>query len=181
MDLLDAIHARRTIHSFNSKKVQEVIIKRAIKAANQAPCHRHTFPWRFTSLNLKKRKLIAELSLKLKSGDRSLDREGKEKILKKILGPSHLLAASQIISSDTQRKLEDYAACACAIQNLSLSLVADGVGSKWSTGSITTHESTYRIIGINPEQEEIIGFIWVGYGEPPLPIKRPLITEIFRR
>ena len=62
-----------------------------------------------------------------------------------------------------------------------LSLAADGVGSKWSTGKITTNPSTYRIVGINALEEQIIGFIWVGYGEMPAQIKRPMIDSMFRR
>jgi len=79
------------------------------------------------------------------------------------------------------QKLEDYAACACAIQNLSLSLVADGVGYKWSTGKITRDPNTYQIAEIDPILEEIIGFIWIGYSikEPPL-IRRPLLNSIYR-
>ncbi len=180
MDLHEAIKTRRTIHSFSTKQVQETIIERAIDAANQAPCHRHTFPWRFFSIDLKRRELLANLALELKFANRLVDEAIKEKVLQKILNPSHLLVASQVVNPDQKIRLEDYAACACAIQNLSLSLVADGVGSKWSTGKITTDKKTYRIVGINPQREEIIGFIWVGYGEIPLQIKRPQISSIFR-
>ena len=85
------------------------------------------------------------------------------------------------VCTDNQvQKLEDYAACACAIQNLSLSLVADDVGCKWSTGKITKHPNTYQIAQINSSEEEIIGFIWIGYGTEPALIKRPLISTIYR-
>ena len=97
-----------------------------------------------------------------------------------MLNPSHLLIATQVCTDNQVQKLEDYAACACAIQNLSLSLVADDVGCKWSTGKITKDPNTYKIAQINSSEEEIIGFIWIGYGtEPPL-IKRPLISTIYR-
>ncbi|WP_320674101.1 nitroreductase [Prochlorococcus sp. MIT 1341] len=181
MDLQEAIKNRRTIHSFNTKKVPEIIIERAIEAANFAPCHMHTFPWRFTSLQMQKRQLLVQLALELKFENCSPDQISKGKILKKMLNPSHLLVVSQVVNADPKRKLEDYAACACAIQNLSLSLVGEGVGSKWSTGKITTDKNTYKIVGIDQGEEEIIGFIWVGYGEAPLEIKRPLISSIFRR
>ena len=112
---------------------------------------------------------------------RKIDEASKEKVSAKILNPSHLLVASQIINKDPKQKLEDYAACSCAIQNLLLSLAGDGVGSKWSTGKITTERRTYSIVGINLLEEEIIGFIWIGYGETPSQVNRPLIKSIFRR
>ena len=97
-----------------------------------------------------------------------------------MFNPSHLLVATQIRTDNQIQKLEDYAACACAIQNLSLSLVADYVGCKWSTGKITKEPNTYQILKINPSEEEIIGFIWIGYGAEPPVIKRPSINIIYR-
>ena len=180
MEITEAIKKRRTLHIFSKKSVPNEVIEKSIIAANQAPCHRRTFPWRFTSIGTKKRELLYQLQLSLKFGDKTIDESSLKKIRDKMLNPSHLLIATQVCTDNQDQKREDYAACACAIQNLSLSLVADDVGCKWSTGKITTDLNTYEIAEINPTEEEIIGFIWIGYGtEPPL-IKRPLISNIYR-
>ncbi len=180
MEIVQAIKKRRTIHSFSMTKVPKKIIERAIDAANQAPCHRMTFPWRFTSIGRNKRELILELQLEIKFGDKAIGQKNMERTRAKVLNPSHLLVASQVSTNNPAQAREDYAACACAIQNLSLSLVANGVGSKWSTGKITTDMRTYEIAEIIPSDEEIIGFIWIGYGEIPTPINRPSISCTFR-
>ena len=180
MKATEAIISRRTIHTFSNEEVPREIIERSIDAANHAPCHRMTFPWRFTNLGKKQRELLFHLQVQIKLGGKSMEGQKVEKIRNKILTPSHLLVASQVSTNNELQKLEDYAACACAIQNLSLSLVSEGVGSKWSTGRLTTESKTYEIVGINPTEEEIIGFIWIGYGDPPPPIARPSITSIFR-
>ena len=180
MDIAEAIKKRRTIHTFSKKSVPSEVIEKSIVAANQAPCHRRTFPWRFTSIGIKKRELLYQLQLTLKFGDKRIEESSVKNIRDKMLNPSHLLIATQVCTDNQVQKLEDYAACACAIQNLSLSLVADDVGCKWSTGKITKDPNTYQIAQINSTEEEIIGFIWIGYGiEPPL-IKRPLISTIYR-
>ena len=180
MEIAEAIKKRRTIHIFSKKSVPSEVIQKSIVAANQAPCHRRTFPWRFTNIGIKKRELLYQLQLTLKFGDKSIDESSLKKIKEKMLNPSHLLIATQVCTDNQAQKLEDYAACACAIQNLSLSLVADDVGCKWSTGKITKDPNTYQIAQINSSEEEIIGFIWIGYGnEPPL-INRPLIGTIYR-
>ncbi|WP_269613078.1 nitroreductase family protein [Prochlorococcus marinus] len=180
MEIAEAIKKRRTLHIFSKKRVPREVIEKSIFAANHAPCHRRTFPWRFTSIGIKKRELLYQLQLTLKFGDMTIDESSLKKIRDKMLKPSHLLIATQICTDNQVQKLEDYAACACAIQNLSLSLIADDVGCKWSTGTITKDPNTYKIAQINPSEEEIIGFIWIGYGtEPPL-IKRPLISTIYR-
>ena len=180
MEIAQAIKKRRTIHYFSKEIVPKEVIERSILAANQAPCHRRTFPWRFTSLGLHSRELLFELQLTLKFGDKNIDELNFKKIKDKIFNPSHLLIATQLCTDNPVHKHEDYAACACAIQNLSLSLVSDGVGSKWSTGKITTDPNTYQIAEINPSEEEIIGFIWIGYGTEPPVITRPLLNTIYR-
>ena len=67
MDTEEAILRRRTIHSFENKKVSEDLILKGIKAANHAPCHKLTFPWRYYSIGTKKRKQLLELAIELKS------------------------------------------------------------------------------------------------------------------
>ena len=180
MEIAEAIKKRRTLHIFSKKRVPREVIEKSIFAANQAPCHRRTFPWRFTSIGIKKRELLYQLQLTLKFGDMTIDESSLKKIRDKMLNPSHLLIATQVCTDNQVQKLEDYAACACAIQNLSLSLVADDVGCKWSTGKITTDPNTYKIAELSQSEEEIIGFIWIGYGEEPPLIKRPLISTIYR-
>ena len=180
MEIDQAIKKRRTIHIFSKKSVPSEVIEKSIVAANQAPCHRKTFPWRFTSIGMEKRELLYQLQLTLKFGDKPTDESSFKSVRDKMLNPSYLLIASQICTDNQVQKLEDYAACACAIQNMSLSLVADDVGCKWSTGKITTDPNTYQIAEINPSEEEIVGFIWIGYGTKPPLIKRPLISTIYR-
>tara|TARA_Y100001968_G_scaffold266689_1_gene256319 strand:- start:761 stop:1312 length:552 start_codon:yes stop_codon:yes gene_type:complete len=180
MEIAEAINKRRTLHNFSKKNVPSEVIEKSILAANQAPCHRRTFPWRFTSIGVKKRELLFQLQLTLKFGGETIDESSLKKIRDKMLNPSHLLIASQVCTDNQVQKLEDYAACACAIQNLSLSLVADEVGCKWSTGKIIQDPNTYQIAHINQNEEEIIGFIWIGYGTEPPCIKRPLISSIYR-
>ena len=180
MDAKKAILNRRTIHFFENKKVSENIIKDSIEAANQAPCHRLTFPWRFYSVSLKKRMQILDLAIEIKSKKKQIDENTKNLISAKYLNPSHFLITSQVLNKELTIRKEDYAACSCAIQNLSISLASEGVFSKWSTGAITNNQKTYKIADINPNKEEIIGFIWIGYGKNLPKINRPLIDQIYK-
>ena len=80
MDAQKAIFIRRTIHSFENKKVSNNIIRNAIEAANQAPCHKLTYPWRFYSVGEKKRKEILDLAMKIKSQNKKIDDKSKDLI-----------------------------------------------------------------------------------------------------
>ena len=180
MDAKKAILSRRTIHFFENKKVSENIIRDSIESANQAPCHRFTFPWRFYSVSLKKRMQILDLAIEIKSKKKQIDENAENIIKEKYLNPSHLLITSQILNKELTIQKEDYAACSCAIQNLCISLASDGVFSKWSTGAVTKNPKTYEILDINSHIEEIIGFIWIGYGKKIPKITRPLIEQIYK-
>tara|TARA_Y100000589_G_C27056475_1_gene589544 strand:- start:422 stop:970 length:549 start_codon:yes stop_codon:yes gene_type:complete len=181
MNTEEAILNRRTIHSFEKTKVSEKLILKGIEAANHAPCHKLTFPWRYYSIGTKKRNQILELAIDLKSQENVLGEKSKAIIKEKFINPSHLLVATQILAKDDFTKKEDYAACSCSIQNMAILFSSFGINIKWSTGSITSNLKTYEIIDINPSFEEIIGFIWVGYGKKPLEINRPIISEVYKQ
>ena len=70
MDAHDAIARRRTIHTYNSDVVPAETIERALVAANHAPCHRKTFPWRFTIIGPEARRLVAEVAVGIKAATR---------------------------------------------------------------------------------------------------------------
>ncbi len=181
MEAKTAIFERRTIHAFNSKKVPENLIFDAINAANQAPCHKLTFPWRFYSISTSKRNEILKLAIDIKSSKKSLNEHSIKIIREKFQNPSHLIVSSQILNKNKLIEKEDYAACSCAIQNLAISLASNGVSIKWSTGEIIRSKNIYNILNIDSESEEIIGLIWVGYGKKGAEISRPLINEIYKQ
>ena len=69
----EAIKTRRTIHNFETQEVPMEKIIRAINSANHAPCHRLSFPWRFTSAGKPQRDILADLLVSIKSGEKLFD------------------------------------------------------------------------------------------------------------
>ena len=59
-----------------------------------------------------------------------------------------------------------------------LSFWANGVGSLWSTGSVTRDAETYQKLGINKQEEEIIGFIRAGYPISTPNVSKPSYEEV---
>ena len=64
---------------------------------------------------------------------------------------------------------------------MAISLASSRVNIKWSSGEIIRSKRIYNILNIDSKLEEIIGFIWVGYGKILPEIKRPLIKEIYKQ
>ncbi len=181
----EAVHAaligRRTVHRYAPRPVDEAILRRALEAAHAAPCHKLTWPWRFTRVGATTRKALVAINIRLKSKAGPLDDERCAKLHDKMLNPAELLVVSQVLDDDAFRRQEDYAATACAIQNLSISLAAEGIGSKWSTGGVTRDPETYERLGIDPASEQIVGFVWVGHAAKPPPVPpRPPVQSVVR-
>ncbi len=180
MDLHHALRTRSTVHRYHPEPVPADVIDRALAAAHQAPNHKLTWPWRFTVVgpNTRARFLPVAEALKAKKGP--LTETGRALIAEKLLNPALVVVSMRRCEATFQAR-EDYAATACAIQNIQLSVHADGFGAKWSSGGLTTAPPTYETLGIDPAVEEIVGFIWIGVPVERPTVSRPPVEDFVRR
>lgn len=161
MKILELIQSRRTIHSFSSEVVSNEILEEAISAAIQAPNHRLTWPWRFFILGPKARQVLCGFA---KS--------------EKYAHCGALVVLAIVRASDEERRREDYASMACAVQNMSLYLHAQGWGSKWSTGKVSRSAEMHQLLQISPDEYDLCGMLWIGKAkEVPAPPVRPPVAQ----
>ena len=87
-----------------------------------------------------------------------------------------MVAVSQRLSGPAAQQREDYAAVACAIQNIQLAAWAEGIGMQWSSGKIIALPQTYEVLNIPAGEEEIVGLLFFGYPAsiPAAPARKPL-------
>ncbi len=180
MDLEQAIHTRRTIHKYLPDPVAQEDLDKMMMAGHMAPCHRLTWPWRFLQVGPQTREKIVPVAIACKTVNRARTPELEDSVRRKILGSGALIVVTQVRCDDAFRSKEDYAAVSCAIQNMMLVGHGLGLGTKWSTGGVTTHEDTYKVLGVDAALEEIVGFIWVGKPAMVPTIKRPDLTDVKR-
>lgn len=184
MDPLDVIATRRTIHDYRDTPLPEGALERALTAALRAPNHRMTEPWRFVRVGPEGRAQLADISAALKGagGKGPLEAAALHKLRAKMISPAELLVVCQIRHQDPAVAREDYAAVACAVYGAMLALWSEGIGSKWSTGAVTTDPRTYEVLGVDSAREEIVGFVWAGYAvsELPKPRRRRSLAEVLR-
>jgi len=145
-----ALLTRRTVHNFDKTPVPDSVLNDAIEAAINAPNHKMTEPWRFIKLGKKTISKIAEMnSAEIAKTDAAKAKKKKER-WEAIPGWCVVTCKR---SDDKVLEEEDYAATACAIQNFQLSMWADGVGVKWTSGPITRTPEFAELCGINLESE----------------------------
>ena len=128
MDVLEAIHTRRSIREYQDKDVPEDLVKKIIAAAMSAPSAGNVRPWQFVVLT-----------------DRDLLRQVPR------IHPHAAMAASAPVSILVcgDLSLERYpgnwiADCSAATQNLLLAAHGSGLGAVWT--------------GVYPEQDRVEGF-----------------------
>lgn len=184
MNLHEVIATRRTVQKFRAGTIPRAVLDRAIEAAHWAPNHKLTFPWRFTIVGEKTRAALAAVSCEMKEKkDGALSDDTRKSITSSVMTPGALIAVTCVKSPDPARNREDYAAVACATQNLMLSLWDSGFGTKWGTGALTRLEKTFALLGIDGAKEEMVGFIYAGVPEfvppaPPRPPFRDFVREV---
>lgn len=176
----ESIIARRTAHAYRDLPVDHRSMERALHAANHAPSHKLTFPWRFIRVGPQGRAATAQLAVRIKAEQRPLSEADARRVHDKTMAPPELVVACQIRNADPFRSREDYAACCCAIQNFFVSLAGEGISGKWSTGGITRDLRMYGLLGLDPGAFEVIGFLWAGVADPPAPIARPPLDAVVR-
>ena len=181
--LQNLLNNRRTIYHFTNQEIKDTDLEIAFEAASNAPCHKQTHPWNYYVLGEETREsllptvvLLAEEKHKKKRGP---EIRYVSKAVSKIMDVPVIIAATTKLSPDDSfREEEDYAATVCSLHNLVLSLWDLGIGSQWSTGGITRHKSTYEILGINEQEERIIGFLKIGYPKDIPKKEKKKVSEI---
>lgn len=155
------IRERRTIHNFYPDVPAKEIILDAIDVACWAPNHRMTEPWRFYLIGPQSAQTVADINAELVAQKRG-ERAGNIKRERWSKMPGWLAITCQK-SDKPLREEEDYAATACAVQNLMLYLWSQGIGMKWGTGPVTRDARFYDLLGIDPDAEKVVGLFWYGY------------------
>jgi nitroreductase len=177
MDLHTALLERRTISQFKPDVPDSEIINRAIEAARWAPNHRFTEPWHFYRLGPENAAQVVQLNTELVKAKKG-EEAAAAKAAKWAAVPVWILVTSDR-SEDALKDQEDYLATACAIQNLQLSLWADGVGCKWTTGDVTRTKELPELCWFDANCERVVGLLMIGYAaEVPPPVRNKDLPQI---
>jgi len=175
-DFAEVIRGRRTINLFLQTPVPAELVRDAIEAATWAPNHHVTEPWHFYRLGREAVERCLDLCVDIVTANKGPDvaRFKREQWSEK---PGWLVVTCRR-SADELLQREDYAACAAAIQNLMLYLWKAGVGSKWTSGDITRDPRFFDILGIDADNEFVVGLLWYGYPKVTPAQKRKGLEEV---
>ena len=191
IDFHSILLSRRTINDFDPKLPDgwEESLEKAIIAATYAPNHKRTEPWRFHLLGPATIERVCRLNAKLISKAKGSEEAGEKKFQRWIRIPGWLVVTcvqdencTSMDDDPSGTARENYAAVCCAIQNLCLSLHADGIGTKWTTGAVNFDPLFADVVGL-PDNEYVVGTLWFGKCSiiPEMPKKKLSIGDILTK
>ncbi|MFT3679502.1 MAG: nitroreductase [Ferruginibacter sp.] len=162
------------------KKIDDEIIKQILVNATWAPNHGMGEPWHFTVFTGDGLKQFAAFQSELYKQEAGESyQEGKYlKMQQQPLKASHIIALGMKRSAKKSIPvIEDVEAVACAVQNIYLSVTANGLGGYWTTGGITYLEKAKAFFNLEAE-DQLLGFFYIGQVAVPSPQgKRQPIEE----
>ena len=163
----EAIYARRMNNDFSDAVPSNDALQRMLDAAIWAPNHRLTNPWRFFVLakDGAKRAQVAQLAYDniYRRTDNHDNAAGSRQ---RVLDAPALIYVYSIPADSAEMTQENYAAACCAVQNLLLAAVAEGLAGDWSTGNTTKHPDLAATLGAQPDWT-MVGALFIGQPARP--------------
>lgn len=173
-DLLKLIKERRSLkpERYSSRKVHREQIEKMLEAANWAPTHGLTEPWRFKVYSGDARRQLmlfcAELYTKFTPEEKFMQHK-HDAFLKRAEKDLNVILVYR--KRDPLQRIpaeeEDWAV-ACAVQNLSLVAAAYGIGCFWSSGKIVFSQELHQWAGLEAD-DRCMGLLYLGYPEGEMP------------
>jgi nitroreductase len=153
---------------YQDRKIDKETLLTILTAANYAPTHRKTEPWRFKVVQgTHKERLGQFLVDKYRQQEESPSDFKAKKILRKAeKSAAIILITMQRDPKESVPEWEEIAATAMAVQNMWLVCTELGIGSYWSTPRYISAMSEFVDLA---EGERCLGLFYMGYSDVELP------------
>ena len=184
VSVYEAIFRRRNVKEFTGEPVSDETLERLFSTAVWAPNHRLTEPTRFFAIRKDSvtRQKIAEVAWqttydgvanpnpaqKQRSADASRDR---------VLNAPAMVYVYSLGGDNEEVTQENYATSCCAVQNMALAAVAEGLYMDWSTGGLTKLPDLAGTLGAD-EDWTMVGVVFIGKSDAVPNTRRMAHSEV---
>lgn len=179
--IFDLIKRRRAVFpaQYNDKPISRETLELILEAANWAPSHKKTEPWRFKVMQGDSK---AKLGMFLSYKYMDIEQKPKQMKVKKLL--ENPRSAAVVIGICMQRDLqerlpewEEIAATAMAVQNMWLCCTELGIGCYWSSPGMIVYMDEFFDLN---DGEKCLGFLYMGYYDEEIPegSRTPIVDKV---
>lgn len=169
--LLDAIAHRRSLglSRLSPAPVDREILEAMLEAANWAPSHEDTEPWRFTVFSGEGRQKLADMfgeAYRSDAGDDFREDRYEANRARAFSAPVWIsLGVEPALNEDGSLKMteeEEIMAVACAVQNLHLVASAYGLAGMWHSKGTSVHPKVAEALGL-ARPNRLLGMFFCGW------------------
>ena len=164
-----AIETRQSIGRVRQDPVPRELVEKILQSAVHAPNHKLTEPWRFHVFIGKGRGEFARARAELARLQARAEGEEEEfaagrisRERKKAFRAPVVIAVISKGGRDEVETLENYAACAAAVQNMQLTAHSLGLATIWRTGTFAYHPYMRNFFELE-ENDKIAAYLYLGY------------------
>lgn len=184
---MEAIRRRRAIFAaqYNQQRIDDATIWQILEAANLAPTHRLTQPWRFRVLASEESKAalgaaLAAAYIESVGGEAAASPKQLEKMRTQPAKASHLVAI--VLQRDAEQRVpewEELAALAMSVQNIWLAATALGVGGYWSSPKTCQSAQVAQYLRLQTG-ETCYGFFYLAHhdAEPTAAVRDDIRSKV---
>ena len=169
MEVNRAIETRQSIGRVRQDPVPRELVEKILQSAVHAPNHKLTEPWRFHVFIGKGRGEFARARAELARLQARAEGEEEEfaagrisRERKKAFRAPVVIAVISKGGRDEVETLENYAACAAAVQNMQLAAHSLGLATIWRTGTFAYHPYMRDFFELE-ENDKIAAYLYLGY------------------
>lgn len=189
MDIFEAIRSRRAIFpaQFTAEPIDDAKVWQLLDAANHAPTHKITEPWRFAVISNPEQRTAFAQHLAATYQKNTAEEKFSPAAFKKYQSvptkASHIIAIG--MHRDENQSLpewEELAAVSMAVQNIWLAATALGLGGYWGSPSIATHRDMADYLGFD-QHTTCYGFFYLAHhnAEPTQAQRSPIQDKVIWR
>ena len=168
VSVYDAIFRRRSVKEFTRDAVSRETLDRLFSAAIWAPNHRLTEPTRFFAVQKDSpmRTRIAEVAWQM-TYDEAVNpspeqkRRAADAKRDRVLNAPAMVYVYSLAGDSDEVTPENYATSCCAVQNMALAAVAEGLCLDWSTGGLASIPGLARMLGAD-DAWTMVGVVFLG-------------------
>ena len=172
--LQDILSHRRTIkpNDYTGEKVNDELIRQVLEAANWAPTHGYTEPWRFTVFTEEGLAVLGDFLAKLDQPDpeaKGFNATRYDRLRNRPLNCSHVIGVGLKRGNNPKiPEIEEICSVAMAVQNMWLMAHTLGLGAYWSTGATAFTDAMRDFFNLE-EGDRSLGLFYIGKPAGPNP------------
>ena len=171
MDALELLLTRSSNNKLTAPAPEGDVLDNILNAGLRAPDHANLSPFRFVVCQEQGLNKLSAIFKDAAIANGKTDAEVEKATNAPFRAPMIIVAICQYKPHDKVPRVEQIATTACAVQNMQMAAFVQGFNGIWRTGGFAHDNRVKQALTVG-EQDEIVGFLYLGTPSSETVIKR---------